>query len=99
MRPRCSRSSRDSTMRGRSAAYIDLDYYDALLALGTGRPNNARRALDRSQREGARTRRRPDAISSSRAAPKRKRCSGVSIRRRRSCGTAMSMFERYRAYA
>ena len=46
--------ARDTSIRGRSSTYIDLDYYDALLALGTGRPNDARRALDRSQREGAR---------------------------------------------
>jgi len=46
--------ARDSTMRGRASMYVDLDYYEALLALGTGKPNEARRALDRSQREGAR---------------------------------------------
>jgi CHAT domain-containing protein/tetratricopeptide (TPR) repeat protein len=42
--------ARDTTVRGRASTYIDLDYYDALLALGTGKPDDARRALDRSQR-------------------------------------------------
>lgn len=47
--------AREPAMRERAGRWIDLDYYDAMLALGTGRPNDARRALDRSEREGARS--------------------------------------------
>jgi CHAT domain-containing protein/tetratricopeptide (TPR) repeat protein len=88
--------SRDSTIRGRSAAYVDLDYYDALLSLGTGRPNDARRALDRSQRESARTGEGPTYLQLARGAEVEAtlgRLDTAEAKLRR----AMSMFERYRA--
>jgi CHAT domain-containing protein len=88
--------ARDSTIRGRSGAYIDLDYYEALLALGTGRPNDARRALDRSQREGARAGDGPTYLQLARRAEAeailgRLDTAEVTLR------AAMSRFERYRA--
>ena len=88
--------ARDTTMRGRSAAYVDLDYYDALLALGTGRPNDARRALDRSQRESARSGEGPTFLQLARAAEAEAqlgRLDTAEVKLRQ----AMSMFERYRA--
>ena len=88
--------SRDSTMRGRSGEYIDLDYYDALLALGTGRPNDARRALDRSQREGARTGERPSYLQLARGAEAEAMLGRLDTAEAK-LRTAMSMFERYRA--
>ena len=88
--------ARDSTIRGRASAYVDLDYYDALLALGTGRPNDARRALDRSQREASRTGEGPTYLQLARRAEAeallgRLDTAEVGLR------TAMSMFERYRS--
>ena len=88
--------SRDSTIRGRASAYVDLDYYDALLALGTGRPNDARKALDRSQREGSRAGDGPTYLQLARRAEAeallgRLDTAEATLRR------AMSMFERYRA--
>src|SRR5215207_4459676 len=88
--------ARDSTVRGRAAAYIDLDYYEALLALGAGRPNDARRALDRSQRESARTGEGPTYLQLARAAEAEAllgRLDSAEAKLR----TAMSTFERYRA--
>ena len=88
--------SRDSTMRGRSLAYVDLDYYEALLAIGTGRPNDARRALDRSQREGARSGDGPTFAQLARRAEVEAllgRLDTAEVKLR----AAMSIFERYRA--
>ena len=87
--------TRDSTMRGRAGAYVDLDYYDALLALGTGRPNDARQALDRSQRAGARSGDGPTYLQLARAAEAEAllgRLDTAEVKLR----TAMGMFERYR---
>ena len=88
--------ARDSTARGRSAEYVDLDYYDALLALGTGRPNDARRALDRSQRESARTGVGPTYLQLARAAEAEALLGRLDSAEAK-LGTAMSTFERYRA--
>ena len=87
--------SRDSTIRGRAGAYVDLDYYDALLALGTGRPNDARRALDRSRREGARTGERPTYRQLARSAEV-EALLGRLDSAEATLRTAMSMFDRYR---
>jgi len=88
--------ARDSAMRGRSGAWIDLDYYEALLALGTGRPNDARRALDRSQREGARA---GDARSYRRLAraAEAEALLGRLDNAEAKLNAAMGEFERYRA--
>jgi hypothetical protein len=88
--------SRDSTMRGRSAMYVDLDYYDALLALGTGRPNDARRALDRSQRAASRSGEGPSYLQLARVAEAEAllgRLDSAEAKLR----SAMAIFERYRA--
>ena len=88
--------SRDSTIRGRSATYVDLDYYDALLALGTGRPNDARRALDRSQRAASRSGEGPSYLQLARVAEAEAllgRLDSAEAKLR----SAMGIFERYRA--
>src|SRR5688572_21541571 len=87
--------SRDSTIRGRAGAYVDLDYYDALLALGTGRPNDARRALDRSRREGARTGEQPTYRQLARSAEVEAMLGRLDSAEA-TLRTAMSMFDRYR---
>jgi len=88
--------ARDTTMRGRSAAYVDLDYYDALLALGTGRPNDARKALDRSQREAARAGEPPTYLQLARRA-EAEALLGRLDTAEASLRAAMARFERYRA--
>lgn len=88
--------ARDSTMRGRSAAWVDLDYYEALLALGTGRPNAARRALDRSQREGARSGYLPTYLQLARAAEAEALLGNLDEAEAK-LRSAMTRFERYRA--
>jgi len=88
--------SRDTTMRGRAGAYIDLDYYDALLALGTGRPNDARRALDRSQRERARAGEAPTYLQLARRA-EAEALLGRLDTAEATLRSAMARFERYRA--
>jgi CHAT domain-containing protein len=88
--------ARDSAARGRSAEYVDLDDYEALLALGTGRPNDARRALDRSQRESARTGVGPTYLQLARAAEAEALLGRLDSAEAK-LGTAMSTFERYRA--
>ena len=88
--------ARDSTIRGRSAEYVDLDYYDALLALGTGRPNDARRALDRSQRESARSGEAPTYLQLARAAEAEALLGRLDTAEAK-LGEAMKVFERYRA--
>ena len=88
--------ARDTTMRGRAAMYVDLDYYDALLALGTGRPNDARRALDRSQREGTKSGEAPTYLQLARGAEVEAmlgRLDTAEVKLR----SAMAIFERYRA--
>lgn len=88
--------ARDSTMRGRSGAWVDLDYYEALLALGTGKPNDARRALDRSRRESTRSGERPSYRQLARGAEAEAllgRLDAAEARLRE----AMGVFERYRA--
>jgi CHAT domain-containing protein len=87
--------ARDSTMRGRSAAWIDLDYYEALLALGTDRPNEARRALDRSQREGARGGEGATYRQLARAAEVEARLGRLDDAEAK-LRSALAMFERYR---
>jgi CHAT domain-containing protein len=88
--------SRDSTIRGRSATYVDLDYYDALLALGTGRPNDARRALDRSQREAARTGDGPSYLQLARGAEAEALLGRLDMAETK-LRAAIAIFERYRA--
>ena len=87
--------ARDSTIRGRAAAYVDLDYYEALLALGTGRPNDARRALDRSQRSDARSGSGPTYRQLARAAEAEALLGRLDTAEAK-LRTAMSMFDRYR---
>ena len=88
--------ARDSTMRGRSSAWIDLDYYEALLALGTGRPNDARRALDRSQREAASSGEAPSYRQLARAA-EAEALLGRLDAAEANLRAAMATFERFRA--
>jgi CHAT domain-containing protein/tetratricopeptide (TPR) repeat protein len=88
--------SRDSTFRERSGAYVDLDYYDALLALGTGRPNDARRALDRSRREGARSGQPPTFSQLARAAEAEAMLGRLDAAEAK-LRAAISTFERYRS--
>jgi CHAT domain-containing protein len=75
---------------------VDLDYYEALLALGTGRPNDARRALDRSQRSDARSGAGPTYRQLARAAEAEALLGRLDTAEAK-LRTAMSMFERYRA--
>ena len=88
--------ARDTTMRGRAGAYIDLDYYDALLALGTGRPNDARKALDRSQREATRAGEGPTYLQLARRA-EAEALLGQLDSAEATLRSAMARFERYRA--
>jgi CHAT domain-containing protein len=88
--------ARDSTARGRSAAYLDLDYYDALLALGTGRPNDARQALDRSQRAASKSGDGPTYLQLARAA-EAEALLGRYDAAESKLKSAMAMFERYRS--
>ena len=88
--------ARDSTIRGHAGEFADLDYYEALLALGTDRPNDARDALDRSQRAAARSGNGPTYLQLARRAEAeallgRLDTAEVTLRR------AMAIFERYRA--
>jgi CHAT domain-containing protein len=87
--------ARDSTIRGRAAAYVDLDYYEALLALGTGRPNDARRSLDRSQRADARSGAGPTYRQLARAAEAEALLGRLDTAEAK-LRSAMSMFDRYR---
>jgi CHAT domain-containing protein len=89
-------ASRDSTIRGRASAYVDLDYYDALLALGTSRPNDARAALDRSQREASRAGGGPTYLQLARRAEAEALLGRLDTAEAR-LRSAMSIFERYRA--
>lgn len=88
--------ARDSTMRGRSGEWIDLDYYEALLAFGTGKPNDARRALDRSRRETARGGEGPTYQQLARLA-EAEALLGQLDSAEAKLRTAMGVFERYRA--
>ena len=88
--------SRDSTIRGRAGTYVDLDYYDALLALGTGRPNDARRALDRSQREASRAGDGPTFLQLARRAEV-EAVLGRLDSAEATLRSALARFERYRA--
>jgi len=88
--------ARDTTIRGRSGEYIDLDYYEALLALGTGRPNDARRALDRSQRAAAPTGTGPTYLQLARRAEAEALLGRLDTAEAK-LRTAMKMFERYRS--
>ena len=88
--------ARDTTMRGRAGAYVDLDYYDALLALGTGRPNDARKALDRSQREASRAGEGPTYLQLARRA-EAEALLGRLDSAEATLRSAMARFERYRA--
>ena len=88
--------ARDSAVRGRAAAYVDLDYYDALLALGTGRPNDARLALDRSQGQRARSGAQPTYLQLARGAEIEAMLGRLDTAEAK-MRAAMSAFERYRA--
>jgi CHAT domain-containing protein len=88
--------ARDSTIRGRAHTYVDLDYYEALLALGMGRPNDARRALDRSQRESARSGEQPTYLQLARGAEAEAMLGRLDTAEAK-LRSAMSVFERYRA--
>ena len=88
--------ARDTTMRGRAAAYVDLDYYEALLALGTGRPTDARRALDRSQRASASSGERPTYLQLARGAEVEATLGRLDTAEAK-LRAAMSVFERYRS--
>ena len=88
--------ARDTTMRGRASAYIDLDYYEALLALGTGRPNDARKALDRSQREATRAGEGPTYLQLARRAEAEAQLGRLDSAEA-ALRSAMTRFERYRA--
>jgi CHAT domain-containing protein len=88
--------ARDTSIRGRASTYIDLDYYDALLALGTGRPNDARRALDRSQREGARSGESPTYLQLARGAEVEALLGRLDTAEAK-LRAAMNAFERYRS--
>jgi CHAT domain-containing protein/tetratricopeptide (TPR) repeat protein len=88
--------ARDTAMRGRASAYIDLDYYDALLALGTGRPDDARRALDRSRREASRVGEGPSYLQLARRA-EAEALLGRLDSAEAALRSAMERFERYRA--
>ena len=94
--PRCWRCRVTPRCAGVRRAYVDLDYYDALLALGTGRPNDARRALDRSQRESARSGEGPTYLQLARAAEAEAQLGRLDTAEAK-LRQAMSMFERYRA--
>jgi CHAT domain-containing protein len=88
--------ARDTSIRGRASMYVDLDYYDALLALGTGRPNDARRALDRSQRESARGGDGPTYLQLARGAEVEALLGRLDTAEAK-LRAAMNVFERYRA--
>jgi len=88
--------ARDTAMRGRSSEYIDLDYYDALLALGTGRPDDARRALDRSQREASRAGEGPSYLQLARRA-EAEALLGRLDSAEAALRAAMERFERFRS--